>query len=443
MSNFEDIFKQTVREHYTLNMMLARILTSKYVELGYVSEINAQPALESVLAQLEKLDETDGVANLLVISTLPITLDDDVLEPPYIGHLVASSIEISDEDVEREKELSIKTIKDSVDEITKKVIKALTNEWKNAFAGELSRIKNERIDFTSIIYESWGQALDSLDLIINLCTHLGDEFNAKDGNQSARQNDAKFDALIRIHARSCQVAGEIHSLLCSGFADGATARWRTLFELSVIAGFLSINDNETSKRYLLHSHIEEYKLMLAFQENAKQFGWSLIDRRTISAAKTRSDALISKYGKSYGTDYGWAAHILGIKNVRFSDIETLVALGNFESPFKMAHKFVHASSYGTMFPLSASPQNDFLVAGGSIFGLYEPGRQTAQAICSVTATLIASKPSIEHTIILGALIPLRNQVWKEFDDAEAKIRENRKRTRIRGIRIIKDAYRLF
>lgn len=42
---------------------------------------------------------------------------------------------------------------------------------------------------------------------------------------------------------------EILTLVKNGLADGAFARWRSLFELSVISNFISSNSEEVAKAY--------------------------------------------------------------------------------------------------------------------------------------------------------------------------------------------------
>src|SRR5262249_50921986 len=48
-------------------------------------------------------------------------------------------------------------------------------------------------------------------------------------------NDFVFEALVRLHARSCLVAEEVCWLMEGGFASGAHSRWRTLHELVTVS----------------------------------------------------------------------------------------------------------------------------------------------------------------------------------------------------------------
>ena len=56
-----------------------------------------------------------------------------------------------------------------------------------------------------------------------------------------------------LQRRGCQVSAEIVTRLAAGFADGAMARWRTLFEIAVIVDILH---GATAERHLDHSDVD-------------------------------------------------------------------------------------------------------------------------------------------------------------------------------------------
>ncbi len=433
MVSFDDLIQELVKSH-GLSMIFSQIFLKKYIELGYISEEDALSAFESILAQLDELEASDGILNVLKDGTLSISLDESIVAPCYADQDINEVMTISVNDLEQGQEQFTEILPKVIDSMIKGATAELSDQWKNATTQELSRIKAERTDFADTVYASWGKALDALEVLIDLCVHLGNTFYAEYSAQARTEGNIKFEALSRIHARSSKVASEIHTLLSSGFADGANARWRTLHELAVIAGFLAKYGNDASERYLLHSQVEEYQLMKDFQQSAKKQGWPLIPQHKIAAAKKQVDSLKVKYGKAFGADYGWASHEIGKQHVKFVDIQTVAERDEFKPPYKMSHKYVHASSYGTIFPLGADPYHDYLIAGGSIFGLYEPGRQTTQAICLVTGILLRTLNSIEDFVSIGALIQMRDEVWKQFDAAETQVTKSVKRGKIRKIR---------
>ena len=59
-----------------------------------------------------------------------------------------------------------------------------------------------------------------------------------------------------LQRRGCQVSADIVTRLAAGFADGAMARWRTLFEIAVIVDILHGADDATAERYMDHSDVD-------------------------------------------------------------------------------------------------------------------------------------------------------------------------------------------
>jgi len=97
--------------------------------------------------------------------------------------------------------------------------------------------RNFRDGFEERLQHRWGPALDLYECVRVCCLEAGEDF-AKRGSQQANGSDPKLAALTLLHARACLVASEVQSLLRSGHAAGAQARWRTLLraaELVAIA----------------------------------------------------------------------------------------------------------------------------------------------------------------------------------------------------------------
>ena len=53
------------------------------------------------------------------------------------------------------------------------------------------------------------------------------------------KNAVKLEMITGLHKKGCITATEILALLRVGLADGALSRWRSLYEIEVIAGFIA------------------------------------------------------------------------------------------------------------------------------------------------------------------------------------------------------------
>lgn len=82
--------------------------------------------------------------------------------------------------------------------------------------------------------EKWGKPLDLLFMLVEAARESGEEYAATFQKVAEAEQDFRFLALCKLHARACLVASEVHWLLEGGFASGAMARWRTLHEIAVV-----------------------------------------------------------------------------------------------------------------------------------------------------------------------------------------------------------------
>lgn len=183
----------------------------------------------------------------------------------------------------------------------------LNKAWMKQSKSILKKIKSERRQFVDIHNKIWGKPLDLLDALISLSTELGSDFNQKHNSFTSNDQDIIFYVLTRLHARGCQVSSEILTLLRGGFADGAHARWRTLHEISVIAQFISTNDDDLAERYLAHSAVADYQRALQYRKYSDDLSYVPMTDETFNEIKATYDAVVEKYGENFKSDYGWAS----------------------------------------------------------------------------------------------------------------------------------------
>jgi Family of unknown function (DUF5677) len=102
--------------------------------------------------------------------------------------------------------------------------------------------------------------------------------------------------------------------------SGATARWRTLHENSVVALFIEEHGRDTALRYWQHGAIEKAKWAAEHQES----GIEPLDQQTMDEIAAERDAMIERWRRPFQKQYGWAAHALGNDRPSFRDIEHAV-----------------------------------------------------------------------------------------------------------------------
>jgi hypothetical protein len=276
--------------------------------------------------------------------------------------------------------------------------------------------------FESDLFTVWGDALNLLEMIIVISIETAESCHAQDGAASLRKKGYVFEALIRLHARACQVACEVLVLLKSGFADGAHARWRSLHEVAVIADLICSNGEDLAERYLLHDGIECFKAAEIYQKRCLELGEEPLTDAEFSELEKTHDDLIGRFGKDYRNEYGWASGVVKKKNPLFRDLENFSDIKNRRPDYKMACHNVHANSRSLFFRLGLNPESkDALLNGPSYHGLSVSVRLTALSLTQVTGALLSSYQT-DYKTSMNSLILFKLQ--REVKKVSARIEDS-------------------
>jgi hypothetical protein len=166
--------------------------------------------------------------------------------------------------------------------------------------------------FQQRLNERWGEPLELLERLIIWSIECGRALNQEHGFQARRNENYEFQAHIHLHSRSVQVALEIHHLLEGGFADGAFARWRSLYELSITSSFISNHSELTAERFLRYHNIWKYYFAKTYQQHQDDLNVEPLEPETLDELEEIKDKLVDQFGESIddnGYGSGWAASI--------------------------------------------------------------------------------------------------------------------------------------
>ena len=164
-----------------------------------------------------------------------------------------------------------------------------------------------------------------------------------------------FLALQHIQGRACQEFLEILVLMREGFADGAYARWRSMFELSCVATFIVKYGEKTAKLYYEQSETENKK-------------------------------------------FSWAAEALNKKKPTFKDIQDDCDLDPaWSNQYKLACFVNHASPQGTFKRLANGPAmseslHQIIPVGRSDYGIDVPAEHSAISLQLITIQFLMLFP---------------------------------------------------
>ena len=195
-----------------------------------------------------------------------------------------------------------------------------------------------------------------------------------------------YSILRQIHGRACQQFLEILHLLKGGFADGAYARWRSLYELSVISEFIRKNNEEVAKAY---------------------------------------------YGASFTDDgrYGWAGSAPCFsgrrrpEKITFEEIKNQCSMSTdaWNNQYRLANKVVHATPQGTFDRLGVpSVPLAFTPVGRSDYGLAPPAINAAISLSMISADFFISAPSGDGIVYIKTIAKWSEIVRECYSEIEEK-----------------------
>jgi hypothetical protein len=151
-------------------------------------------------------------------------------------------------------------------------------------------------------------------------------------------------ASLTVLTRAVSIGHEVFAMLRAGFPVGAQARWRTLYELDVVAAVLLHGGRETARRYLNHYWVRVAKKPYDYFSTDE--GWRGVQRKV----ERINMKLLRRYGRSYSQEYGWAAELtsreFGVDRPNFGHLKRLADLYWHRTSLQQAHHAVHADSFG-------------------------------------------------------------------------------------------------
>ena len=244
----------------------------------------------------------------------------------------------------------------------------------------------------------------------------------------AKKNIRKREVTLMLHMRASQTTAEIITLIENGYADGAMARWRTLYELRIVAELIDKFGDEIAERYMDHEHVSRKREMdndLRLPTSGEKSG---DDHEMQEIINENFAEVVQIYGKSFRNHYGWAAAALRKENPNFRDLEAAVGLPELPPNYKMASYRIHAGVAGLVTGLGALGLSPVPIAGASNAGLETPAVNTAYTLVQFTGLLFGNLTRMEDQIHVKALSKLRDEIEVEFMKAAKKLARDEMKT---------------
>lgn len=271
-------------------------------------------------------------------------------------------------------------------------------------ADNVCQINKENEAFVERNYGRWQTGFMKLQMLREISLEAGMVFQKQFLQYPEYETDPLLGVLMRQHANACRITGEIIWLLKGGYADGALARWRTLFEISVNCLVVRKYGCEAAVDYIKHGKIKAVEGMQEYQKTAEEMNVEPYENDFLEAAIKLKDEL-----SGGDENFKWAKKYTG-----FGKLEKLrehVGLGKWSHNYKLASKYVHAD-YSEMWSLLAMSEatQDMLLTGSSNSGLVQPAHMTAITLSQITVAFltahieVSSKLDYSHSLMFLSLL---------------------------------------
>lgn len=349
--------------------------------------------------------------------------DTDCLSNNSIITMMLETFVSSNKYLPRDEDLSKLT------ESLSKLVPIVTADIKKTLDKDsIAMLKSQRMttaQYMTHLHNIWKDAIDGLECLIEISVEAGADQTAKLQLLADYDNNLKYSALIKVHSRAIHIANEILVLLKAGYPDGASARWRTLHELSIISFVLYENDPIVSQRYLEHEFVKRYKNAKDYQIECESLGYEPLSKEQLVTIEDHYKEVCQKYADNFELDYGWIPVSILPKRT-FREIEKYVKLNKFHPFYNLSCDSVHSGSNG-LFRLGIVPekQNDILLVGPSNYGLADPLQNTAISLGQINACLLGLSPDFRSIISMNLMKLYIDEICKASVEIHQKMeREN-------------------
>lgn len=286
-----------------------------------------------------------------------------------------------------EDEIKAKVDSLDIDEIFQKMITMSSDNHVEYFKKNMfEKVLEERAitnEFLAKLDQIWGKAFVTSEAMYVIACEVGGMFGNYIQELDAKEKESypyRFSALQSIHARACQIYLEILTLIKNGLSDGAFARWRSLFEMSVISNFISDQNEEVAKAYYEASESDD-----------KYYDW----------AKP-------------------AGCFNGQRHIRFRMIWDNCGLVSpkWEKEYDLSNSVVHASPQGTYKRMGTYKPTGVLSAGYSDYGVAIPATHAAMSLAFTTSRFLSLHPYGDGLVNQHCLLKWIDVVHEAYSEAE-------------------------
>jgi len=281
--------------------------------------------------------------------------------------------------------------------------------------------------FLSHLDGNYAKAFSTSDALYVLSLEIGNTILA---NHYA-ETSALTEVLQLLHTKSCQIYAEISTLIKNGFGTGAMARFRSLYETSIVIGYIFQKGENAAQAYLdylLVADMKEEKLLKGLYPDSYKENTELVTK-----FKNEKEKLIVEYDEQFvnlkNKDYTWAYYTLDKQNghnIGINQLKKEINRNDGEDQYKLASNIIHSSTK-SVFSNMGNPYRT-TTAGGSNIGLSQPIILSSYEMMRINNILLNNIPlednileNLERLFTMKTNYVLYDEIYKSFSSIEDEI----------------------
>lgn len=198
--------------------------------------------------------------------------------------------------------------------------------------------------------QKWGKAFVASEALYLCILEATDNYTTFVATEHAGEENYTYFVLKNIHGRALQIYREILCLNQNGFADGAFARWRSLYELSVVACFINKYGESVAQAYA--NSVDS--------NGANE--WARI-APCFARKKAREKITLQDFIDNCDINEAW------------------------RNEYKFSNLFVHSSADATFYRLGTYGESEAIPVGPTDWGMSLPATHAAHSLVLITVEL--------------------------------------------------------
>lgn len=256
------------------------------------------------------------------------------------------------------------------------------NYLEKTMQEEITKMEDYTVNFNKHFLELYEESYNASLMLYKLAATI-----ILDYCSDLLVDDIKFSTIKEIATRACQEYLEIISLVKNGFPDGAWARWRSLYELSIISQFIFENNNSIANNFYISANDANNYEWARESEKFKDYrkDWKITFKSILRRCSRRSD-------KSY----------------KF---------------YLSANKAVHATAEGTFGRLGVVDGVGSAI-GRSLYGARQSAFFSAVELNEILRKILSYTSDFDNLILSTTLQMWINKIEILYNQSEAKLEES-------------------